>query len=213
MVAAGLPSLGRIGMTSRPVGALAAVILCLAALPAVAAELVIKRVVLSAGGVAYVEREAEVDGNAELALDLPLDQVDDVLKSVVVYDSSGGLGSAHLPGREPVAQIFADLPFGAEALSSPVALLNALQGAEIRIGGSHPVTGRLLKVVPETARLGDQTIVERNNLSVLTAIGLQQWCWRRPTASPSPMPICRPRSSVRSMPSPSTAPRIGVASC
>jgi hypothetical protein len=174
MVAAGLPSLGRIGMTSRPVGALAAVILCLAALPAVAAELVIKRVVLSAGGVAYVEREAEVDGNAELALDLPLDQVDDVLKSVVVYDSSGGLGSAHLPGREPVAQIFADLPFGAEALSSPVALLNALQGAEIRIGGSHPVTGRLLKVVPETARLGDQTIVERNRLSVLTAIGLQE---------------------------------------
>jgi hypothetical protein len=103
-----------------------------------------------------------------------LDRVDDVLKSVVVYDSSGGLGSAHLPGREPVAQIFADLPFGAKALSSPVALLNALQGAEIRIGGSHPVTGRLLKVVPETARLGDQAVVERNRLSVLTAIGLQQ---------------------------------------
>lgn len=58
-------------MTSRPVGALAAVILCLAALPAVAAGLVIKRVMLSAGGVAYVEREAEVDGNAELALDHP----------------------------------------------------------------------------------------------------------------------------------------------
>jgi hypothetical protein len=44
------------------------------------------------------------------------------------------------------------LPFGAEALTSPVALLNALQGAEIRIGGSHPVTGKLRRVVPETAR-------------------------------------------------------------
>jgi hypothetical protein len=141
MVAAGLASLGRIGMTSRPVGALAAVILCLAALPAVAAELVIKRVMLSARGVAYVEREAEVDGNAELALDLPLDRVDDVLKSVVVYDSSGGLGSAHLPGREPVAQIFADLPFGAEALSSPVALLNASRAPRSASAAAIPSPG------------------------------------------------------------------------
>jgi hypothetical protein len=161
-------------MTSRPVGTLAVVILCLATLPATAAELIIKRVMLSAGGVAYIEREAEVEGNAELALDVPLDQVDDVLKSVVVYDSSGGVGSAHLPGREPVAHIFTDLPFGAEALTSPVALLNALQGAEIRIGGSHPVTGRLLKVVPETTELGDHGTIQRNRLSVLTATGLQQ---------------------------------------
>ena len=147
---------------------------CLAALPAAAADLVIKRVLLSAGGVAYIEREAEIEGNAELTLDVPLDQVDDVLKSVVVYDSSGGVGSAHLPGREPVAQIFTDLPFGAEALTSPVALLNALQGAEIRIGGSHPIAGKLLKVVPETVRLGDQAVGERNRLSVMTASGLQQ---------------------------------------
>jgi hypothetical protein len=161
-------------MSSRRLGAITIVILCLAALPAAAADLVIKRVMLSAGGVAYIEREAQIEGNAELSLDVPLDQVDDVLKSVVVYDSSGGVGSAHLPGREPVAQVFTDLPFGAEALTSPVALLNALQGAEIRIGGSHPITGKLLKVVPETSRLGDQSVIERNRLSVMTATGLQQ---------------------------------------
>jgi hypothetical protein len=161
-------------MSSRRLGAVTIVILCLAALPAAAADLVIKRVMLSAGGVAYIEREAQIEGNAELRLDVPLDQVDDVLKSVVVYDSSGGVGSAHLPGREPVAQVFTDLPFGAEALTSPVALLNALQGAEIRIGGSHPITGKLLKVVPETSRLGDQSVIERNRLSVMTATGLQQ---------------------------------------
>jgi hypothetical protein len=161
-------------MVSRPIGALVAAILCCAALPAMAADLVIKRVMLSAGGVAYIEREAQIEGNAELTLDVPLDQVDDVLKSVVVYDSSGSVGSARLPGREPVAQVFTDLPFGAEALTSPVALLNALQGAEIRIGGSHPITGKLLRVVPETARLSDQSVVQRNRLSVMTATGLQQ---------------------------------------
>ncbi len=151
-----------------------AFLICLVALPAGAGELVVKRVMLSAGGVAYLEREAEVEGDAELFLDVPLDQVDDVLKSIVVYDSAGGVGSAHLPGREPVAQIFTDLPFGADALASPEALLNALQGSEVRIGGGHAVEGKLLKVVTETVRLNDQSTIQRHRVSVMTPAGLQQ---------------------------------------
>ena len=88
---------------------------------------------LSAGGVAYLEYEAEVTDNAELTLDVPLTQVDDVLKSIVVYDNKGGIGSAQLAGLDPSSQIFNDLPFAANALDSPAALLNALQGAEIRL--------------------------------------------------------------------------------
>src|SRR5690348_14617402 len=108
----------------------------LAAAPAGAApgELALKRVMLSTGGVAYLEFEAEVSGNAELTLDVPLDQVDDVLKSIVVYDSKGDVGNASLAGRNPLSQTFNDLPFGEAALTSPAALLNALQGAEIEVG-------------------------------------------------------------------------------
>jgi hypothetical protein len=47
---------------------------------------------LSSGGVGYFEYEATVDGNATLSLDVPLDQVDDILKSLVVYDDSGTAG-------------------------------------------------------------------------------------------------------------------------
>ena len=90
---------------------LAAAALVLAATNALAGELALKRVMLSSGGVAYVEYAAEVDGNAELPLDVPLEQVDDVLKSIVVFDSKGGVGSASLPGRQPLEQSFHDLPF------------------------------------------------------------------------------------------------------
>jgi hypothetical protein len=106
-----------------------------------ASALTLKRVMLSTGGVAYLEHEAEVSDNAELGLDVPLDMIDDVLKSIVVYDSKGGVGRATLPGRNPLAQVFEDLPFGADALGSPAALLNALQGAEIKVGSSHPIVG------------------------------------------------------------------------
>jgi uncharacterized protein DUF4139 len=137
--------------------------------------LTLKRVMLSTGGVAYLEHEAEVSDNAELGLDVPLDMVDDVLKSIVVYDSKGGVGRATLPGRNPLAQVFEDLPFGADALGSPAALLNALQGAEIKVGSSHPIVGKLLKVVPETVALGDHGTTTRNRVSVLSSAGLQQF--------------------------------------
>jgi Domain of unknown function (DUF4139) len=138
-------------------------------------DLALKRVMLSTGGVAYLEFEAEITDNAELTLDVPLDQVDDVLKSVVVYDSKGGVGTASLAGRNPLFQTFNDLPFGEAALTSPAALLNALQGAEIKVGSSHPIAGQVLQVVTETVQLRDQMTTERHRVSVLTSTGLQQF--------------------------------------
>ena len=61
-------------------------LLLLSATPAVAADLALKRVMLSSAGVGYFEFEAEVDGPATLGLDVPLDQVDDVLTSLVVVE-------------------------------------------------------------------------------------------------------------------------------
>ena len=151
------------------------VIVSLAVMPAMAGDLALKRVMLSAGGVAYLEHEADVTDNAELTLDVPLGQVDDVLKSIVVYDNKGGVGSAQLAGRDPLSQIFNDLPFAADALASPAALLNALQGAEIKVGASRPIAGRLLRVVPETVQVGDRGTTTRNRVSVLTSTGLQQF--------------------------------------
>ena len=162
-------------MRRRAVSILVLLVLCALAGPAIADDLALKRVMLSTGGVAYLEYEAEVEGDARLTLNVPLDQVDDVLKSIVVYDSKGGIGAASLPGRQPLTQLFDDLPFGPEALTAPAALLNALQGAEIRVGTSHPISGKLLKVVGETARASDGTTTVRNRVSLVTSDGLQQF--------------------------------------
>lgn len=153
--------------------ALAAAIL---AFPAVAGaqELELKRVMLSAGGVGYFEYEAEVEGDATLPLSVRLDQVDDVLKSIVVYDDTGAAGAIRLPGREPLSQVFRDLPFGPEALLSPVDLLNALPGSEIRATGQRQIEGRLVRVVPEETSLANLGgTLTRHRVSVMTAEGLQ----------------------------------------
>ena len=140
-----------------------------------AADLTLKRVVLSTGGVGYFEYEASVEGDATLALDVPLDQVDDVLKSLAVYDAAGSAGEITLPGREPLTQSFADLPFDRAALQSEVALLNALQGAEIRVEAPKAISGRLVHVDQETVPGPGGTAETRSRVSVMTGRGLQQF--------------------------------------
>jgi hypothetical protein len=143
-------------------------------MPANAADLALKRVVLSNGGVGYFEYEAQVDGDAALTLDVPLEQVDDVLKSLVVYDAGGTLGEVTLPGRAPLTQSFVDLPFDRSALNSATDLLNALQGAEIRIAGPRRLDGRLLHVDQDVAT-GPAGLAEtRWRVSLMTDAGLQQ---------------------------------------
>lgn len=114
-----------------------------------ASDLTLSRVMLSTGGVGYFEFEAQVTGDAELTLDVRLDQVDDVLKSLVVYDDSGAIGTVSLPGREPLREVFRELPFSPDALAAPEALLNALRGAEVRAIGAREVVGRILSVTAE----------------------------------------------------------------
>lgn len=157
-------------LTVLSVGALSA--------PATAQDegLSLKRVLLSTGGVGYFEYEAEVEGDAVLSLDVRLDQVDDVLKSIVVFDDAGGVGAIRLPGREPLAQAFRELPFGPDAVTSPVWLLDALRGAEVAVTGSRDLAGSLIGVEAETVALPNNGgVVTRHRVSLLTALGVQQF--------------------------------------
>jgi len=155
-------------------------IVLLGTMPAYADDLALKRVMLSSAGVGYFEYEAEIDGNATLGLDVPLDEVDDVLTSLVVFDSAGGVGTLELPGRDARHASFGDVPLSPEALRSPVDTLNRLQGVEIAVQGPRPMTGRIVhaeqtqELLP--AQAGQpQPVVQRTRVTLLTADGLRQF--------------------------------------
>jgi hypothetical protein len=160
-------------MLSRSLAA--AALFTAVALPAAAQELSLKRVMLSSGGIGYFEHEAEIDGNAELKLNVRLDQVDDVLKSLVVYDDKGGIGGVSLPGKEPLTEAFRGLPFGQDALGSLATLVQALQGAEITVSGPRMLSGRVVAVTPEVTTISNgQETRQRHRVSVLTTDGVMQ---------------------------------------
>ena len=143
-----------------------------------AADLTLQRIMLSSGGVGYVEYEAAVDGPATLGLDVPLDQVDDLLKSLVVFDSAGGIGGLELPGRDDTHASFGGVPFGPDGLGSPLAYLNSLQGVVLQVTGPQAMTGTLLQA--ETVRQNarpenpDSGTVQ-TRVTLLTDTGLRQF--------------------------------------
>ncbi len=155
-------------------------VLLLAATPAFAADLALKRVMLSSAGVGYFEYAADVDGPVALGLDVPLEQVDDVLNSLVVFDSTGAVGTIELPGRDNTRASFGNLPFGPAALQSPVEYLNSLQGVEISVQGPRPMSGRIVHAEPITETVPTApglppASVRRTRVTLLGASGLQQF--------------------------------------
>ena len=143
--------------------------------PLAAAELRVSAVVLSSAGVAQFTHSGAVKPGDRIDIPVRLDQVDDLLKSLTVFDEQGAVGPVSLPGQTPLPELFRDLPFGPEALSSRAALLNALVGSEVEVDGPVKAKGRILRVESEEVALpnGGGT-AQQNRLSLMTERGLVQ---------------------------------------
>src|SRR5215470_17721891 len=142
---------------------------------AAAAELPLTRVVLSSSGLAQFTHAGPIAGGSAVDLAVRLDQVDDILKSLTVFDREGAVGAVSLPGKAPLAELFRDLPFGPDALNSPTALLNALIGSEIEIAGPVAAKGRVFRVESEQVALPNNGgTTERHRLTLMTENGLVQ---------------------------------------
>ncbi len=122
---------------------------------------------LSSGGLAEIRRQAAVSGDSRVTLTVPFNQVDDVLKSLVVSDPKGNIGSVSLVGKQPLTEVFKSLPFLPSDLASRPSLLNALQGASVTVSGNGSTTkGRLtgIETITEASKDGGTTTRRQLNL-------------------------------------------------
>ena len=124
----------------------------------------VKSVTLSSGGLAEIVRSAEVGKDSEITIEVPLDQIDDVLKSLVVRDEKGQVKNLSLAGPNPLEETFRTLPFKASDLSSMPKLLDAIKGTRVRAGDKEGV------VLGVTASDGDKT-AKTWQLSLMTDTG------------------------------------------
>lgn len=129
----------------------------------------IKQIRLSSGGLAEVVRTAAVNKEGIVRLDVPLDQVDDLLKTLVLDSDAAAIADVSLVGPRPLGEAFQGLPFNAESLASVPSLLTAIQGATVTVTSQgKTVQGRVLGVEPRAGADGAEMML----LSVLTVEGV-----------------------------------------
>lgn len=128
----------------------------------------VKSVTLSSGGLAEIRRTATLDGNGEIRIEVPLDQVNDILKSLVVFDPKGTVKDLSLAGPNPLEETFKNLPFTPDDLTSLPRLLMSLKGSKVTVDGNNKGEGTILGV--ETEKRADGA--EASFLNLVTNDGL-----------------------------------------
>jgi hypothetical protein len=138
----------------------------------VAGAMPIKQVVLFSSGVGYFAREGEVNGAHEVELSFRAEQINDVLKSLVLFDASGDVKPITYTIPDALAQSTRGLKVD-EAASLGV-LLRRFQGAQVLIETKkEKFAGRILSVSVRTVALSGERETEFEVLNLLTEKGLR----------------------------------------
>lgn len=125
------------------------------------------RVTLTQGGVAYYEFEAMAGADGVVHLNAPRDQLDDVLKSLVLLDDKARIASVELAGEAPIDLALGGLAFEEDDFDSLGDLLSALKGEEVTLTADRAVEGRILTVDPIDDEVADPAVTLRGASGLL----------------------------------------------
>jgi hypothetical protein len=118
------------------------------AAPAAGDELPIRRITLYRSGVGFFQRAGSVVGDARVQLRFKTDQVNDILKSLVLLDLSGGrIDAVSYASKDPLERRLAS--FGINIGDNPSAgeILNRLRGSPVRlVSQDGEVSGAIMNV-------------------------------------------------------------------
>ena len=156
-------------------------VLCLAA-AAGATDLPVKRVTLYSSGVACYERSAMIVGDAAVEMPFKTEQINDILKSLVLIDLGGGrIEPVVYASQDPIEKSLK--AFGIDLTEKPTMrdLFVQLRGVPVELRlhtQSEPISGRVLgtevhKVIAENGETADLEYVNLACADGLRSIGLR----------------------------------------
>ncbi len=140
-------------------------------------ELPLTRVVLFSSGMGNFVHSGTVEGDARVVLHFSPDQMNDVLKSMVVNDLDGGtVGGISYPSRDPLEKTLQSFAVDLSGNPPLADLLNQLRGTPVQIDTPDPVSGRILGVETRTRKVlsgAETTLLTEHILNLDTADGVE----------------------------------------
>jgi len=135
-------------------------------------DLPVTRAVLFSSGVGYFEHTGNVDGDGTVRLSFKTDQINDVLKSMVLMDLDGGtVTSVAYASNDPVDRALSSFSIDISGQPTLADLLRQLRGAEVVV---DTITGKILGVEEETKTTGNPPVTTTEYiLRLVTDKGIQ----------------------------------------
>jgi hypothetical protein len=130
--------------------------------PANAVDVPVKVVVLFSSGVGYFEHAGAIKGTSRAELRFKTNQINDILKSLVLEDLNGGKVTAvTYPSQDPVAKTLRSFQIDITSNPSLGELLNQLRGAKVSVTmGVESTQGTILGLEKKQTSSGDKGNVE-----------------------------------------------------
>lgn len=153
-----------------------AVLITLAATLAHAAELPLTRVVLFSSGVGYFERDGKVQGDATLDLTFRTNQINDILKSLVVQDLGGGaIAPVTYAPQDPLERTLSSFPLNISDNPRLADLWDRLRGSKVQVTSlGAKAEGTALGSEKRELAVGDK-LMTIEVLNLLTDKGIVQF--------------------------------------
>ena len=141
------------------------------------AALPLNKVVMFNSGVGYFEHRGNVDGDTKIDLRFRVEDINDLLKSMILEDRGGGTISTVTYGsRDPITKTLKTFPVDLTANPTLGQILDQVRGERVQIEAPAAITGVLLGVEKRKKEVGkDHDVVEVEYLNLLTDTGLRSF--------------------------------------
>lgn len=139
------------------------------------ADLRVTRLALFNSGVGYFECNATVGDNAVAELKFRTEQINDIIKSLVVQDFSGGsIGAVGYASRDPIDKTLKSFAVDITGKPTLAQLLDQLRGEAVEISGPKAARGVIVGVERRKRTIDKDQTIEVDVLNILTDAGLVQ---------------------------------------
>jgi hypothetical protein len=139
------------------------------------AALPLNRVIMFNSGVGYFEHRGEVDGDAKVDMQFNVDDVNDLLKSMILEDRGGGTISTVTYGsKDPITKTLQTFPIDLTENPTLGQILDQVRGERVSVAAPNAIEGVLLGVEKRRKEVGkDDEVIEEEFLNLLTDQGLR----------------------------------------
>jgi hypothetical protein len=163
-----------------PVRRLIVILFLLLPWPVLAEEgpaLPLSKIVLYSSGVGYFQHDGTVNNRTQLDLRLQTNQINDMLKSLVVQDFGGGNVSTVTYGsHDPVTKTLGSFSVNLNGNPTLGQILTQVRGEPVEVTAPNPIVGTLLGVEKKTESIGEgsqRRVIEQEYVTLLTEDGFR----------------------------------------